>query len=411
MPAPAIPGAAAERLARLRALPVAAPVLAGLDGEDGVHLVGGAVRDLLLGRAPSELDLVVEGDALPVARRAADRLGGTMVEHPRFGTATVRVGDVVFDLAGARAERYEWPGALPEVTLGATLADDLARRDFTVNAIALRLADGELTHPPEALHDLGDGVLRVLHDESFVDDPTRLLRLARYAARLGFAADPDTDRLAAAAVADEALTTVSGQRLGTELRLLAREPQPAGLAALERHGTGRALLGPAFRVEPALVRGALAERPPDARPDLLALAAAGLGAERDDLRDRLRALAFPARDVTAIVAAATVERLRAVLDAATRPSDVDLVLGNEPPEAVALAAALGLGPPGAVAAWRDRDRGRELAVTGHDLLAAGLRGPDVGAGLAAARAALLDRGADTHAAQLAAALAAVEQQR
>jgi tRNA nucleotidyltransferase (CCA-adding enzyme) len=259
---------------------------------------------------------------------------------------------------------------------------------------------------PGALDDLRDGRLRVLHDDSFADDPTRLLRLARYAARLGFAADPHTDRLAARAAADGALATVSGERLGAELRLLLREPQPAALGALARHGVGRALLGPAFAADPALIRAALEERPADARADLTALAAALVEADRDELRARLRALAFPAPDAAAVLAAATAGRLRAALDAATRPSEVDALLRREPPEAIALAAALGLGGRGAVAAWRDRDRDRRLAVTGDDLLAAGLRGPAVGAGLAAARAAMLDAGAETREDQLAAALAA-----
>jgi tRNA nucleotidyltransferase (CCA-adding enzyme) len=406
VPAPRIPGTPEERLARLRTVPTAEPVLAALAGEDHVHLVGGAVRDLLLARRPHELDLVVEGDAVAVAARAADRLGGTVLAHPRFGTATVRAGGVTFDLAGARAERYERPGALPDVTLGASLAADLARRDFGVNAIAMRLADGGLTAFPGALEDLEAGVLRVLHDASFADDPTRLLRLARYGARLGFEPDEHTAQLAAAAVAAGAPATVSGERLGAELRLLAREPQPAALAALERHGTGRAVLDPTFRVDPALISAAAAATPPDGRPDLTSLAATLLGADRAQLAARLRALAFPAAEAAAVVAAATVERLRPALDAATRPSAVDVALQREPPEAAALAAALGLGPPGAVAAWLAHDRRRRLAITGDDLLAAGRRGPAVGAGLRAARAAMLDGTASTAEAQLAAALAA-----
>ena len=111
-------------LERLRALPAAGPVLTALAGEPAVWVVGGAVRDLLLGGAPSDLDLVVEGDALAVARRAADRLGGEMVAHERFGTATVRGAEGTFDLAGARREIYPQPGALPVVELGATLEED-----------------------------------------------------------------------------------------------------------------------------------------------------------------------------------------------------------------------------------------------------------------------------------------------
>src|SRR5919201_6392615 len=208
-------------LERLQQAPGAEVVLGAVADEPGVHVVGGAVRDALLDRVPRELDLVVEGDAATVARRAAARVGGTVVVHERFGTATVTADGYAFDLAGARRERYPRPGALPEVTLGATLEEDLRRRDFTVNAIAARLADGALTELPGAREDLRAGVVRVLHDRSFLDDPTRLLRLARYAARLRFAPDPATDALAAAAVGD--VDTVSGERLGAELRLVMPE--------------------------------------------------------------------------------------------------------------------------------------------------------------------------------------------
>ena len=103
-----------ERLGRPAAV-------AALDGEDAVYVVGGAVRDVLLGRRPHELDFVVEGDAVAVARRAADRLGGSLTVHDRFGTATVTAPDGQFDLAGARRERYPRPGALPEVELGTSV--------------------------------------------------------------------------------------------------------------------------------------------------------------------------------------------------------------------------------------------------------------------------------------------------
>src|SRR5215218_9533185 len=169
------------------------PAVAALEGEEAVYVVGGAVRDVLLGRTPHELDFVVEGDAVAVARRAAETLGGRVIVHDRFGTATVEAPEAVFDLAGARRERYSRPGALPDVELGATLREDLERRDFTVNAIALHLSDGALVAYPGAREDLGARVLRVLHDRSFLDDPTRLLRLARYAARLEFEPDAETD--------------------------------------------------------------------------------------------------------------------------------------------------------------------------------------------------------------------------
>src|SRR4051812_34244682 len=154
---------AVDVLSALETAPGADIVFAAVGDEPGVHVVGGAVRDAMLGRVPRELDLVVEGDALAVARRAAARVGGAVTRHERFGTATVQADGYAFDLAGARRERYARPGALPDVELGAPLEEDLARRDFSVNAMAVRLADGAFTAWPGAGDDLRAGVLRVLH--------------------------------------------------------------------------------------------------------------------------------------------------------------------------------------------------------------------------------------------------------
>jgi tRNA nucleotidyltransferase (CCA-adding enzyme) len=364
--------------------------LAALEREDAVYVVGGAVRDLLLDRAPRELDFVVEGDAVAVARRAAARLGGRVTVHDRFGTATVEAPAATFDLAGARRERYERPGALPEVELGASLGEDLARRDFTVNAIALHLADGRLHFYPGARQDLDAHILRVLHDSSFLDDPTRLLRLARYGARLAFEPDADTDALAGAAVANGALDTVTGARLGAELRLLLREPQPDALLALERHGLGRTLLGPSFRVDPDAVIRAMALTPPDGRADLAALATTGVAA------GRLDELAFPApeRDIVG----ATLP----VLGDAMTDAELWRALRKARPESVAAAGARGA--EAAARRWLGDVRHRRLAISGHDIVAAGLDGPDVGAALDAATEAMLDGRADGREEQLAAAL-------
>jgi len=214
-----------------------------LKDEPHVYLVGGAVRDELLGRTPRELDFVVEGDAIAVARRAAQRLGAELTVHERFGTATVRTPTDAFDLASARTETYERPGALPTVHLGATIEQDLGRRDFTINAIA-RSLDGREVAWPGAHDDLRAGILRVLHERSFVDDPTRMLRLVRYAHRLGFAPDERT-----AALFDLGLlATVSQERIDREIRLLLAESPhllaeygplsrvPEITAAVELHG-------------------------------------------------------------------------------------------------------------------------------------------------------------------------------
>jgi tRNA nucleotidyltransferase (CCA-adding enzyme) len=374
------------------------PALRALAGESGVHVVGGAVRDALLGAHPHELDLVVEGDAAAVAERAAERLGGRVVVHERFGTATVHAPEATFDLASARTERYPAPGALPEVRLGATVRQDLARRDLTVNAIALRLADGALTAWPGAREDLDARVLRVLHERSFADDPTRMLRLARYAGRLGFAPDPATDALLAAAVADGAVATVSGERLGEELRRLAGEPQPAALEALARHGLGAAVLHPAFHVEPALVARAAALTPADARPDLAALAATLREVPGDELAAALERLAVGAAERDVVLAAAAAPPLRAASD-----EELWSALRRAAPEAVAVAGAAG--EEAAARRWLEDLRTRRLAITGDDLVAAGLRGPAVGAGLDAAMRAHLRGEAPDRERQLAAALA------
>ena len=392
------------------------PAVAALEGEDGVYVVGGAVRDVLLGRDPHELDFVVQGDAVAVARRAAERLGGAVTVHDRFGTATVTAPEATFDLAGARRERYERPGALPDVELGASLAEDLARRDFTVNAIALHLADGELTFYDGAQRDLDAGVLRVLHDRSFRDDPTRLLRLARYAARLGFAPDAETDRLAAEAVAGGAVETVTGSRLGAELRLLLREPQPEALLALERYGLGHALLDVGsrshpggFAVDPEVVGRVLALAPPDARADLAVLGAS-LGGGRHEIHERLDALAFPAAD-RGIVAhtAASAGYLTNVLTQDAPVPDVELwaALRKQPPETVAVAGAYDVEEAfPAARRWLDDVRHRRLAIDGHALVAAGLYGPAVAEALDAAMRAMLEGRADSREEQLAAALGA-----
>src|SRR5207248_1818743 len=181
-----------------------------------------------------EIDLAVEGDPDPLLAA----LGGADVEHERFGTATVDGVDVV----RARAERYPQPGALPEVRPG-TIDDDLQRRDFSVNAIAVALDGAEVRAVDHAGEDLDARRLRVLHDDSFRDDPTRLWRLARYAARLRFAIEERTLQLASEAVADGALMTVSGVRMGNELRLALREPDPVA-ALVEAASLG--LLPPGF---------------------------------------------------------------------------------------------------------------------------------------------------------------------
>jgi tRNA nucleotidyltransferase (CCA-adding enzyme) len=375
----------------------------------GSHLVGGAVRDLLLGGEPVDLDVVVEGVAPLAAREAASALGGEVRQHDRFGTATVVAPDVVFDVVTARSESYPEPGALPEVRAG-TLEEDLARRDFTVNAIAVALHAselGKLDAHPGALDDLDARTLRVMHARSFLDDPTRLLRLVRYAARLDFEPDARTEALARDAVASGAVDTVSGGRLGGELRLLLAER--TALAALTR---AKALeldraLHPSFEPRLDLAERALTAGV-DARRDLLVLAACCTRFERGELVAWLDRLELHAAERDAVVAAALdAETLAERLEHTHRPSEIRHLMLGLPAEEIAMAAVLGAGD--AVERWTRDVQDARLEITGDDLLAAGVpEGPQVGRGLDAAWAALLDDGAGDRDAQLAAALEAAQ---
>jgi tRNA nucleotidyltransferase (CCA-adding enzyme) len=394
-----------ELLERVRALPAGAPLTERLAGAECVYLVGGSVRDLLLDGEPLDLDVVVVGDAA----ESAAALGGDVRVHDRFGTSTVRLEGFTYDVARARRETYAHPGALPEV-VPASVDEDLLRRDFTVNAMAIALVGseaGRLHAAPNALDDLDGRCLRVLHDGSFSDDPTRMLRLARYASRLGFAVEPRTRTLLDQATADGALATVSGSRVGAELRLLADEPDPvAALRCLGELGLDRAI-HPRFGLgDEGLARRAIALLPDDGRRDRLAIAVAARDVGTDELAALLDALAFEAADREAIIAAATrAEDLAARLDRARLPSEIVSAAAAAGPELVALAGAIG--PQRQATEWLRRLRHIGLEIDGRDLLAAGVRqGPAVGRGLRAALAAKLDGRASGRDAELAQALRA-----
>jgi tRNA nucleotidyltransferase (CCA-adding enzyme) len=372
----------------LRADPCGARLLGTFAAGEGIHLVGGAVRDLMLERAPRELDVVVEGDV----DAAAARLQGEITAHDRFGTARVHVDGCAYDLVRARAEAYAHPGALPDVRPG-SLDEDLHRRDVTVNAMALGL-DGELHAVPGALEDLHAGVLRVLHDGSFLDDPTRVWRIGRYAARLGFGVDDHTRALAAKADP----STVSGDRLGAELRLALREPDPAAALAAVRD-LNPAYLPDGFQPRPRALADALALLPADGRADLLTLAACTAGMDTRALLDWLDDMGFtaPERD---LVAAASRFVTGAPLRAARTPSEIAVAARGAPIEAVALAGGEN------ARRWIEELRHVRLEIDGHDLLAAGVpEGPEVGARLQRALDRKLDGEVSGRDAELAAALA------
>jgi tRNA nucleotidyltransferase (CCA-adding enzyme) len=379
---------------RVRRLPGLDRVIHALEGLPPSYLVGGAVRDLLRGAEAVDLDLAVEADARSAARALAERLGGTAREHERFGTARVQAGGLAFDLATTRRETYERPGALPRVEQ-APLAEDLARRDFAFNAMAIGLTGDDLGHlydPHGGLDDMRAGSVRVLHDRSFLDDPTRLLRALRYEARLGFTMHPDTEQLARAAVGEDALATVSGPRIRDELMdLLAESKAAAGVARMAELGIDRAL-HPALSADPALVAstslGAVAI---GADRGLASLAALSSEAP-EELDEWLAELHLPAaeRDRVARGARGGARLARELHSRDHTPSELASLLGGEPPEALALALALGA-PPEPILRWAEELHDVRLEISGEDLIAAGVpEGPAVGRALAQTLARKLD---------------------
>ncbi|HET6549976.1 MAG TPA: hypothetical protein VFG79_16045, partial [Solirubrobacter sp.] len=347
-------------------------------------VVGGAVRDCAAGLPVRDVDLAVGGDAARFARDVTRRGGGeAKVRAPHLGTAAVLTAGGRLDLAPLRRERYAHPGAMPEVTAGASIEEDLARRDFSVNAVAFGLAGpcaGVLADPIGGLPDLAARRLRVLHERSFEDDATRLWRGARVAAQHRLRPDAAT----AALIEDGVrwLDCIAGERLWTEFRLTAPRPYVAGaVTLLDAWGVLRGT-HPAWRLAPQS-RGALGRRRRvlDAE-SLAALLLAPLDA-RDAILDRLAAPPEVRRAVeqTAALAAPPV-------DAAAGAPALDWLEAHEGTSEASRRAAEGLAPP----EEREAVRRRHAALArwqrtrspfdGDALIALGVpRGPEVGAWL------------------------------
>ena len=359
-----------------------------------LYLVGGAVRDLVLGRPSYDLDLTVEGDAAVIAEALGQATGGRVVAHERFRTARVSGRGFRLDLAAARRERYPHPGALPVVE-PATLTEDLARRDFTVNAVALRLepAPEEVIDPFRGVADARSRLVRVLHDGSFQDDATRMLRAVRYAARLDFKIATQTAALIRRDLSY--LGTISGPRLRSELALLFEEP-----AAVEGTRLARQL-GVLEAIHPAL------RLPEDVAGRWQAALAGPKQAPLDELG--FCVVADPQDEGTAASVTKWLHltgRVEAALDDLVRlkplspklaamggtPSKATELLDGYRPAAVWARAVLEGGAPAAACldylrSWRHV----RPELTGDDLLALGASpGPEVGAALRRLRAARLD---------------------
>jgi tRNA nucleotidyltransferase (CCA-adding enzyme) len=295
------------------------------------------------------------------------------------------------DIAERRAETYERPGALPDVRPG-TVAEDLARRDFTVNAISVPLAGperGKVVTVEHALDDLLAGQLRVLHPGSFIDDPTRLLRLARYSARLAFEIESSTAALAREAITAGSLDTVSGARVAAELWLVTEEPTPDALTVLGELGVLQALGLPA-PFDAGLLWDTLDLMPPDGIMDIVEMAVLFHPAHAPSAEERRAAAQlmddyefFSETREAVLEGAFDSFALAAGIEAAQTPSQLYRELAGRRVEAIAIAGALGGRRDPEVAkrarTWLKQLRKVKLEITGADLLAAGVpEGPEIG---------------------------------
>ncbi|MCD4828335.1 MAG: hypothetical protein K8R90_02745 [Candidatus Cloacimonetes bacterium] len=192
-------------------------------------VVGGFVRDLFLDRPNDDIDITIEGDAVAFGKKVARKYRSGYYSTPRFGSSTAVLHTTTIDFATARDEAYRKPGALPVVT-PSTIDKDLPRRDFTINSMAMDISPknfGKLYTLPTSLSDLDAKLLRVNHDASFEEDPTRMLRAVRFEQRLGLTIEPHTESLLRAAATHGALSTISGERVMNELKLASDEQDPS----------------------------------------------------------------------------------------------------------------------------------------------------------------------------------------
>jgi tRNA nucleotidyltransferase (CCA-adding enzyme) len=396
------------RLARI------ADAVAGLgERAESVYLVGGTIRDILLGEDGFDVDIAVEGDAIAFAYALTEALGGRATPHQRFGTAIISYGEGErIDVVTTRTEFYDAPGALPTVER-AGLREDLFRRDFTINAMAASLAAdelGRLVDPYGGRADLEARVLRVLHNLSFIDDPTRIFRGIRYEARHGFRFDEHSAQLLRGCIEMGLVGDLSSSRLRDELTTLLEDPGAAdGIRRLGELGADRAIHlhlrgdeeAAALFTRACELRGELGVGVPTWRIGIAALARELTSDEAYDWLDRLT---VRRRDAERIVGAVTVaprivERLRSeTLD----PARVVALADPFAPDAPLFALALEERPE--LRDYFERLRSVQLEIGGADLIELGLpESPQIGEILGELRKRKLNGELDGREAELAAA--------
>ena len=319
-----------------------------------VFIVGGFVRDLLLGNENFDIDLLVEGDGIAFARKLAVKLKASLTAHPEFGTATLDLGEGFrLDIATSRREFYPRPAVLPRVEK-APLREDLFRRDFTVNAMAISINPsdfGRLIDFFGGREDLECSRVRVLHSRSFIDDPTRIFRAIRFEQRYGFRIDKDTENLIKEALKADIFSHLSGKRIKEELVQILEEDRPGKIICRMQQLGVLQVIQPGIRLTSfrdkvldelvdAIARYELLTGT-ESRRWLMRLALLLNGLEKDRIddfctrysftREEREALFASIRGVREIIARLGVPRVK--------PSSIYYLLSCYPPEALAVAMA------------------------------------------------------------------------
>jgi tRNA nucleotidyltransferase (CCA-adding enzyme) len=357
---------------------------------EGVYLVGGAVRDVLMGEPNFDVDIAVEGDGIALGEALAQALGGRVVPHDRFGTAIVLHEGGRVDVATARTEFYDYPGALPTVEQ-ASIRQDLYRRDFTVNAMAASLKGedfGRVVDYFGGRDDLREGIVRVLHNLSFIDDPTRIFRAIRYENRYGFRMDAHTLALARACVEMDLVGELSSARLRDELQALLSEERIAdSVRRLAELGIDRAI-HPHLAADEESVRlieavdALRAERAPEAPAWRLRLAVLARRLPPDELYEWFERLRLRRRDADRVADTVTVApRLLERLEATDELAAVRALVEPHDPDGALLALATAEEPARSrLQRYFDDLRDVKLEISGGDLASLGLgESPRVGA--------------------------------
>jgi tRNA nucleotidyltransferase (CCA-adding enzyme) len=387
----------------LRVFGLCRETAAELENVDGVYVVGGVVRDLILGHEPGDIDLSVVGDAGAFSQALAERIGASSPVESQFLTYKIKAkagcllsGTDAIDVVNARSETYAGPAALPDITPG-SIEVDLERRDFTINsmAISLNATDwGMLVDPMNGFGDIMRKRIKVHHDTSFVLDPTRIFRTVRYAVRLGFKIEPRTVELVQRSV--ENVERLSGARVRHEFELMLSEPKRVEMLRMaEEYG----LLGatsPSLRIgskalqvlESQTENGTLSAE----LADVLAITTFGLN--EDEAAQVVHRFDGPPAWGESIIGNASLAKVVAVLDQPDlAPSEVVDILRTIP--VASIRAYIAAGPPlprrGRLTDYLDEIRFVKPDLTGADLIDAGIpEGPIIGKLIDVVRRARLD---------------------